>query len=211
METLTLTVLLFVITLFLYRYLKQRRRPVGNSIPGPKGYPLVGSALELTPDNIYDKYYEFAQRHGDIFQIQVFQTTHVVLNSADLVHKAFCGEQYKAFFNNRPSYFFTEKFYHGSQTLSFYKDANDNVHSGLRKALAKSFHVYGEGIPVFEQNVISEIKRVVAELESLDGKEFEFISFIRVPLSNIISILVRSKYSSFTYTVKLVLTSGHLC
>ena len=191
MEGYTITIILLVLTWILYKlFASSGNIRNGRPVPGPQGYPLVGSAFELTPENIYEKFSEFAVKHGDIFLIKTFQTKNVVLNSADLIHKAFCGEQYKAFFNNKPTFFFGDYFYQKGQTITFCRSPKDQEHGEMRKSLTQSLHVYGDGIPQFEERVQSEIGRLVKQIDSFQGKEFEVVALIRESLSNLISILV---------------------
>ncbi|ESK82987.1 cytochrome p450 [Moniliophthora roreri MCA 2997] len=57
-----------------------RRRP-GKLPPGPKGYPLVGNALQLR-DRPWHTFVEWKKQYGDIVYLRLFNQDAVVLNSA---------------------------------------------------------------------------------------------------------------------------------
>ncbi|KAI3608805.1 cytochrome p450 [Moniliophthora roreri] len=57
-----------------------RRRP-GKLPPGPKGYPIVGNALQLR-DRPWHTFVEWKKQYGDIVYLRLFNQDAVVLNSA---------------------------------------------------------------------------------------------------------------------------------
>ncbi|ESK87000.1 cytochrome p450, partial [Moniliophthora roreri MCA 2997] len=57
-----------------------RRRP-GKLPPGPKGYPLVGNALQLR-DRPWHTFVKWKKQYGDIVYFRLFNQDAIVLNSA---------------------------------------------------------------------------------------------------------------------------------
>ncbi|ESK87004.1 cytochrome p450 [Moniliophthora roreri MCA 2997] len=61
-------------------YLKSRRR--SNLPPGPKGYPLVGSAFQLDRKRPWHTLVKWKKTYGDVVYLRLFNQDVVVLNSA---------------------------------------------------------------------------------------------------------------------------------
>ena len=188
MITFVTLICLAVGLLLLLKYLCLGRRKV--RAPGPKGLPFVGCAMQLSSGNLLEQFYEFARTYGDVLELKILDSRNLVLNTADMLMKAFTEDEFKTIFNNRPRIYFAEHFYFGGQSIT-YKNP-DKDHSNLRKALSKGLHVYGEGVSKFEEIVRDEIKRVMGEIERSGDKGFEVVSLVRRSLANVISVLVSS-------------------
>ena len=188
-----LLVLMFVVTILLYYFLK-RKSLKGKQLPGPVGWPIIGSALSVNDSNSYKIYSKYAKQYGEIFGVKMLGTNVVCLNSAELIKKAFCDERYKRFFNDRESLFYSEYILYGCQSIAFYKEGFSQVHADMRNGLAKGLHVYGDGIPVFEERVMGEVALQLQIIEDFKGKEFDFVALIKRTLTNLIAILVCDTY-----------------
>ncbi|XP_045184918.2 cytochrome P450 2F3-like [Mercenaria mercenaria] len=184
-------VLIYIIlAVLVFIYLFKTRKSKGKTIPGPSGWPLVGNALEITEQNMPQKCFDYAKKFGPIVQLKLFNMNVVLLNSVELLQKAMNGDSYKQFFNDRPGFFYGEHFLFGSQGVIVYKDGYGGVHSDLRKTLTKGLHVYGDGIKDFEDMITSELQKLVKKIDKIGNKEFDFISTIKMSLSNLLSILL---------------------
>ncbi|XP_060567041.1 cytochrome P450 2C42-like [Ruditapes philippinarum] len=178
------------LTLLILVYLFKTKKPKGKPIPGPSGWPLVGSAFEITEQNMPQKCFEYAKEFGPIVQLKLFNTNVVLLNSVDMLQKAMNGDTYKQFFNDRPGFFYGEHFLFGSQGVIVYKEGFGGVHSELRKTLTRGLHVYGDGIKHFEDMVAKELQNLMKKIEDMDNEEFDFMDTIKPSLSNLLSILL---------------------
>lgn len=178
------------LALLIIFYLFKSKETKGKNIPGPSGWPLVGSAFEITEQNMPQKCFEYAKEFGPIVKLKLFNTNIVLLNSIELVQKAMNGENYKQFFNDRPGFFYGEHFLFGSQGVIVYKDGFGGVHGELRKILTKGLHVYGDGIRDFEDMITNELQKLVKKIEKLGNEEFDFMNIIKPSISNLLSILV---------------------
>jgi len=105
---LTIYFVIAVISVLLY-FLKPRARK-GRVIPGPPGWPLLGSALDITEQTMPQKCSEYADTYGDIVQVNIFGTNIVLLNSVEVIQKAVFEDPYKEYFNDRPTTFYGEHF-----------------------------------------------------------------------------------------------------
>ena len=188
MEAFTVILLLVGIALFLkYRSAGRRKR----SIPGPKKYPILGSALQMKDGSLQEQFYQMARQYGDIFELQLFGTTNIVLNTAAMVNKAYCHENYKHTFNNRPDIFIGNHVYN-RKSIALMNPGKS--HGELRKTLSKGLHVYGDGMPRFEQLITDEIHRVMDKIEKLAGQDFEVVSLTKRSLISVMSIWVSNVF-----------------
>lgn len=55
-------------------------------LPGPKGYPLIGSVLEFPKSFAYHKFTEWAAMYGPIYQVNILGATHVVISDVDVAN-----------------------------------------------------------------------------------------------------------------------------
>ncbi|CAH1780871.1 unnamed protein product, partial [Owenia fusiformis] len=57
-------------------------------IPGPKGIPIVGNALQVDLENIHKDLLKWAKEYGAIFKLNFAGELIVVLNSFDAIYEA---------------------------------------------------------------------------------------------------------------------------
>ena len=171
---------------FAYKYLTSRQRKTG--LEGPKSYPIFGSVLQMTKETALDQFVVWAKRYGEMFELQIFGTTNIVLNTAELVSKAYCDDGYKQVLNHRPPMDFAARLY-PAESIALTVEPG-KFHADLRKILVKGLHAYGEGIPRFEDIVKTEIHRVMEQIENRKGQDFEFTGLVKKSLCNVMSILV---------------------
>ena len=185
MEWLVTFVLVIFGLVLAYKYLNSRKRKTG--LQGPKSYPVFGSALQLTKETVLDQFVVWAKRYGEMFELQLFGTTSIVLNSADLVTKAFCNDGYKQVLNHRPPLHIAERLF-PSESIGLTAEPG-KFHGDLRKSFTKGLHAYGEGIPRFENIFKTEIHRVMEYIEDRKGQDFEFTGLVKkVPLQRYVDL-----------------------
>ncbi len=62
-------------------YVTSRRVPKGlKPLPGPRGYPMIGSILEFPKTFSYHKFKEWSDQYGPLIKINILGTTHVVIS-----------------------------------------------------------------------------------------------------------------------------------
>lgn len=70
-----------------YAYVGFRSIPKGlKPLPGPKGYPFLGSLLEFPKTFSYHKFKEWSDQYGPIYQVNILGKTHVVISSEDIAN-----------------------------------------------------------------------------------------------------------------------------
>lgn len=63
------------------------------NLPGPRGYPIVGSLPSLKGKVPGEQYRLWAKKYGDVFQVQLGERTAVVVNSASAARSLFLGQR----------------------------------------------------------------------------------------------------------------------
>ncbi|XP_008321705.1 steroid 21-hydroxylase [Cynoglossus semilaevis] len=63
-------------------------RSSSPSIPGPRGFFLIGNMMELAHDHLPIHLTQLARRYGNIYRLKCGNTTMVVLSSSDLIREA---------------------------------------------------------------------------------------------------------------------------
>ncbi|XP_053380935.1 steroid 17-alpha-hydroxylase/17,20 lyase-like isoform X1 [Mercenaria mercenaria] len=171
-------------------YMFQRRISLkGNIIPGPKGLPVIGFALEINEANLCSKLTEYAETFGDIFQFRIFSDNLIVLNSPATIHKAFVDEKFKRHFNDRPKMFYGEYFRCHHQTIGSVPEGFGMFHKTSRKHFVKAVHAYGSGLMDLEKNVMSEMDLLANRIEEMPDMTFQCMDVFSRSFSNVISLL----------------------
>lgn len=81
----------------LFRYATAQEAPAGlKPLPGPKGYPLIGSVLDFPKTFGYHKFKEWSDTYGPLYKVNILGTTHVVISDVDMANDllALRGAQY---------------------------------------------------------------------------------------------------------------------
>ncbi|KAI6085468.1 cytochrome P450 [Hypoxylon rubiginosum] len=104
--------LLFIVptvSLTLYILLNEvvRLRARIPKLPGPLGYPLLGSLPSLRGTATSDEYRIWAQRYGDVFQVQLGNVPAVIVNSTAAARALFIGQREAT--NSRPVFYVLHK------------------------------------------------------------------------------------------------------
>lgn len=78
-----------------------------SHLPGPRGYPLLGSLPSLRGKTGSEEYRLWAAKYGDVFQLQLGNTTAVVVNSAAAARAFFISQREAT--NSRPHFYVLHK------------------------------------------------------------------------------------------------------
>ena len=73
----------FVVVLVFYLATRWRRKLP----PGPRGWPVIGNAFQLDPDNPQTTLTEWAGQYGDVYTINLHGRSVVVANGMDAIHE----------------------------------------------------------------------------------------------------------------------------
>ena len=63
-----------------------------KNLPGPQGWPIVGNLWQLRGQVHAEQFRVWSQKYGDVFQVQLGNTTVVVINSVKSAKSLFLGK-----------------------------------------------------------------------------------------------------------------------
>ena len=72
-------------------------------LPGPRGYPIVGSLPALWGKVHAEQFRLWSEKYGDVFQVRLGERTAVVVNSASAARNLFLGQ--REAMNSRPLFY----------------------------------------------------------------------------------------------------------
>ena len=180
-----LIVCAFTIILFCFLRKKQGQIKLPN---GPRGWPLIGNTFQVNPDKFHFNLDAWYKQFGPIFTCNIMRTNMVVLSSPDLIRKAFASDRYGKIFNDRPDSFIGK--YCSDNYSSMIVAPYGQTLFKLRKIFHKALHIYGDGVPKFENTVKTEIENLIKKIKGFEGEDFDPMSVFERSLGNLVSILV---------------------
>ncbi|KAL5004363.1 hypothetical protein ScPMuIL_017819 [Solemya velum] len=145
--------------------------------PGPLPIPLIGNLLQLTDGLWYEKFLEWAKKHGPVISVYVGPQRWTVLNTIEVVHEALVTKGND--FANRPKTVSTEVFSEGGKDIAFGQ-------FGLcwrlhRKISSNAFRHYlmGEHLENRIHNALNVVSNVlITKKEAVDPKKYvDFLVF----------------------------------
>ncbi|KAF0325143.1 3-hydroxyphenylacetate 6 hydroxylase [Colletotrichum asianum] len=78
-----------------------------KGLPGPPGWPMVGNLFQNSKEAPAETYWKWAGIYGPVFQIQLGNTTGVVVNTAESAKQLFLGQRHAM--NSRPTFYIFHK------------------------------------------------------------------------------------------------------
>lgn len=182
-----IAIIVLVATLFLVYYFT---RPKGTYSypPGPKGLPIIGSVLDVSPTHIHVSLTEFGKKHGDLFSVNLLGNRVVVLNSVDVIREAFFTDENGAVFAGRPFSFLGK--YTDDNCSSFSFMSTCKIWQRLRKLVYKTINMYGDGVQEAENNILEELRYVIQWIEDRNKAPIDMADVIVPSLANIMTYLV---------------------
>ncbi|KAI0846810.1 cytochrome P450 [Daldinia vernicosa] len=104
-----LLLLIPTLSFFIYTVINEIVRLKGRipNLPGPWGYPLLGSLPSLRGTATSDEYRIWSRQYGDVFQVPLGNMTAVVVNSTAAARALFIGQREAT--NSRPVFYVLHK------------------------------------------------------------------------------------------------------
>ncbi|XP_050406096.1 cytochrome P450 2C42 [Patella vulgata] len=167
-----------------------------NKTPLPPGPPFL-ECLQITwrmlrKNDTHLIAEDLRKRYGEIFNIRLFSSNLVFLNSSRLMRKLFASGQYRDVTNDRPKTFFGEHICYDCRGISLVN--YDELLVKVRKIVHGTIKLYGDGIKVFEDMVNGEIKILQKELENSTLKaSFDLDKALKVSLIRVIHIFLTNE------------------
>ncbi|KAH9885547.1 cytochrome P450 [Xylariomycetidae sp. FL2044] len=95
------------LTLYLLQNEARRYHSRIKNLPGPRGWPVVGNLFQTGDQVPAETYRRWASTYGPVFQVQLGNTTAVVINSAPAAKQLFLGQSHAM--NSRPTFYVFHK------------------------------------------------------------------------------------------------------
>ncbi|WAR04905.1 CP2D6-like protein [Mya arenaria] len=161
-----------------------------RSPPGPRGLPYFGKAFSFPVDSAYLQFSEWARKFGDIFMFSMFGTKVVVLNSPDLIKKAFAGKELALKLSDRPPSFIGHFVGNGYKDILFRR--YDELCSKLKSVTLKAMYTARNGNPDFDDMQMAEINDYVRKITNSNG-DTNIIAPLQATLCKLIGIMFTGK------------------
>ncbi len=185
METFFLVAVLLVPALCVYLFWRRMSDPL-REIPGPRGWPILGNALEYsTPKRRYILR-DWAKRYGSVYKINLFGSKVVILSGIDALQQALVKHGGKS--AGKPSNFRIQYLFQG---LGYMRNDPDRDFKTIRKVGHAHMKQFGEGLQHIEDIVCeisedmyaafsssAEKKEPVDPRTALEGTALKIIAYI---------------------------------
>ncbi|KAJ9145063.1 Cytochrome P450 [Pleurostoma richardsiae] len=102
-----LLISLSVLVVYLVQNEIFRYRSRISKLPGPRGWPVVGNLFQHQDEIPAETYRKWARKYGPVFQIQLGNTTAVIVNTAESAKQLFLGQRLAM--NSRPTFYVFHK------------------------------------------------------------------------------------------------------
>ncbi|NXN89533.1 CP1A5 protein, partial [Bombycilla garrulus] len=176
----------------------QRRVPEGlRAPPGPRGFPLVGNALELRKD-AHLALTRLSRRYGDVMEVRIGTRPVLVLSGLDTIRQALVkqGEDFMGR-PDLPSFHYIAD----GQSLAFSPDSGEvwKARRKLAQSALKSFSVApsptSSSSCLLEEHVSKEAEYLVTKFLQLmeEKKRFEPQRYLSVSVANVICAMCFGK------------------
>lgn len=177
---------LFIV--FSFTVLLMFRKNRKNPPPRKSGYPFLGSTFQVEVTNLHLTLTEWAEIYGDIYEVNVFGTMVVVLNSPELMREAFLKEPNATLFSDRVHNSLTFELFHEAKDIAFGINSESQI---KRRTLGnKILKSSGVGMVESENSVRNELNQTISSLRSYKNCSFDPDVVVTNFINQMIFILV---------------------
>jgi hypothetical protein len=186
---LTAICVLALLCMLVYFLLYRVRETKGTPLKGPKGYPLIGSLLDLADaETFHLKLTDWSRTHGDIFALNFIGRKLIIFNTAAVIRDALLSKPYDAIFASRPPMFFGIYMMHDNADIIFSPYSETSMKR--RKLGHKLLKMYGEGSGRLETVLHQRLQVLIGDLRKSDGEAIDLGDAIERVIHSAIGILV---------------------
>lgn len=155
---------------------KTNRKKKKKYPPGPSGLPFFGVSFQIDPKGLHHNLLRWKQQYGDIISFKLFGKNIVVLNTPELIRKAFESDEFSPFTSDRPLNFI------GQHVMYGYKDVLLNRYSNsfkqMKKLMISSINKHGFYSQHFQDLANEEFRSVVKQFHSTDGQPVDPVALL---------------------------------
>jgi len=167
----------------------RRKSKKKNFPPGPIGLPYFGVSLSINTDKLHLHFCEWKQQYGDIVMTKMMGKHIVVINSPELLRRAFVSEELSPLLNDRPLNFIGDVILYGYKDILLRR--NDDDFRAMKTLLKRCMSKYGFLSPHFQSLAEREFKTVVQQFKDTEGRAFYPMDILMPSFCTIIGMFVR--------------------
>ncbi|CAH1780863.1 unnamed protein product [Owenia fusiformis] len=185
-----LSYLLFGAVVFLvYVFIKTIRNEKSKiiaKIPGPKGIPLFGNALQVDLEHIHKDLLRWTKEYGPIFKLNFAGDLVVVLNSYDAIYEALVTKS--ADFAGRPNDTFRVKAFSKNEDVIF-EDYTDKI-KYMKKLMLQGLKMYGEERSNIIKITQSEVNLCMDKFAAKNNEPFYYDDAVETMILKILAEVI---------------------
>jgi hypothetical protein len=211
------TMILAVCACALLYFLLKRWMCRQNSLPlppGPPGYPLIGSILDVDISKLHLSLMSFSQTYGDVMSVNLLGTTMVVLSSTDAIREAMTTKPFNTAFASRPDTFAGRYLMYNFSDIVLAQYSKSLI--ARRKVGHRLLKVYGAGNKNIERVVMRELRAFVKSIENHHQAAFDPTLLVHNASIDVIGELVSMSLVNRSYNLIMLyntflLSYGYVC
>ncbi|KAK3101810.1 hypothetical protein FSP39_006532 [Pinctada imbricata] len=156
-----------------------------NLPPGPRGFPLIGSIIEMKSKDRTEDFARLRKQYGDVFYIKLGLSEFIVINGTKALQELIVKRADAL--SDRPAFMASRA---GSTGIAA---TSGDLWKEQRTFAIRTLRSFGVGKRCLETQVMDEVTILVNEIEKLKGSPFDISHLLSISISNIICSIVFGK------------------
>ncbi|XP_069115898.1 cytochrome P450 2D27-like isoform X2 [Argopecten irradians] len=156
--------------------MKKTKRKKKKYPPGPSGLPFFGVHFKVTSGKLHENLEQWKRQYGNIVSFKILGQNIVVLNSPDLIKKAFESDEFAPLMSDRPPNFI------GRHVMYGYKDVLLNSYNEsfrkMKKLMVSCINKYGFSSKHFQDIADEEFRGMLNEFHARNGQAMDPIGIL---------------------------------
>ncbi|XP_061169736.1 cytochrome P450 2J6-like [Saccostrea echinata] len=155
--------------------------------PGPTGIPFFGCFFDIDLKNLHLDFMKWKEQYGNIVSFKMNGKNFLVLNTVDVIRKAFTSDDIGPLMSDRPLNFMGEYIAFG------YKDVllrrYDEDFSKMKELMIRSMKLHDLNSNTFRELMSEELSHVLAKFQKTEGKSTDPLEILMPSFCNIIGMM----------------------
>ncbi|KAL3870410.1 hypothetical protein ACJMK2_038478 [Sinanodonta woodiana] len=158
-----------------------------KNLPGPQGWPILGSLLEIDSSRIHISFDKWAKQYGPLMSCNIARNVLVVISCPRLVKKALAEKSCSDVLNDRTETSFSKYIMDNAKGVIFGKYEPTTIQ--LKEIMLKSLKMHGHGVPQYEAMAQKELDQFMKSVADQGDREFVLREFVTKYVGNLVAIL----------------------